>query len=98
MIALTLDRIAEITQTAIGGSARPDAVVDGPVVIDSRQVESGALFVALNGERVDGHDYAESAVATGAVAVLVSRPVEAPHLLVDGGDDEVVAALARLAR
>ncbi len=98
MIALTLDRIAEITQTAIGGSARPDAVVDGPVVIDSRQVESGALFVALNGERVDGHDFAESAVAAGAVAVLVSRPVPAPHLLVDGGDDEVVAALARLAR
>ena len=98
MIALTLDRIAEITQTAIGGSARPNAVVDGPVVIDSRQVESGALFVALNGERVDGHDFAESAVAAGAVAVLVSRPVPAPHLLVDGGDDEVVAALARLAR
>ncbi|MBQ1083880.1 UDP-N-acetylmuramoyl-tripeptide--D-alanyl-D-alanine ligase [Nocardiopsis sp. B62] len=98
MIALTLDRIAEITQTAIGGSARPDAVVDGPVVIDSRQVEPGALFVALSGERVDGHDFAQTAVAAGAVAVLASRPVDAPHLLVDGGDDEVVAALARLAR
>ncbi|MFE1169006.1 UDP-N-acetylmuramoyl-tripeptide--D-alanyl-D-alanine ligase [Nocardiopsis sp. NPDC058789] len=98
MIALTLDRIAEITQTAIGGSARPDAVVDGPVVIDSRQVAPGALFVALSGERVDGHDFAATAVAAGAVAVLASRPVDAPHLLVDGGDDEVVAALARLAR
>ncbi|GAB3695881.1 UDP-N-acetylmuramoyl-tripeptide--D-alanyl-D-alanine ligase [Nocardiopsis oceani] len=98
MIALTLDRIAEITQTALGGSARPDAVIDGPVVIDSRQVAPGALFVALSGERVDGHDFAEAAVAAGAVAVLVSRPVDAPHLLVDGGDDEVVEALARLAR
>ena len=98
MIALTLDRIAEITQAALGGSARPDAIVDGPVVIDSRQVAPGALFVALNGERVDGHDFASSAVESGAVAALVSRPVDAPHLLVDGGDDEVVAALARLAR
>ncbi|MFD3687209.1 UDP-N-acetylmuramoyl-tripeptide--D-alanyl-D-alanine ligase [Nocardiopsis sp. NPDC058631] len=98
MIALTLDRIAEITQTAIGGSARPDAVVDGPVVIDSRQAAPGALFVALDGERVDGHDFAESAVAAGAVAVLASRPVAAPHLLAGGGDEGVVAALARLAR
>ncbi|MBE2997359.1 UDP-N-acetylmuramoyl-tripeptide--D-alanyl-D-alanine ligase [Nocardiopsis sp. HNM0947] len=97
MIALTLDRIAEITQTALGGSARPDTVVDGPVVIDSRQVAPGALFVALGGERVDGHDFAATAVGAGAVAVLASRPIDEPHLLVDGGDDEVVAALARLA-
>lgn len=97
MIALTLDRIAEITQTALGGSARPDAVVDGPVVIDSRQAAPGALFVALGGENVDGHDFAEAAVEAGAAAVLVSRPVDAPHLLAQGGDDGVVAALTRLA-
>jgi UDP-N-acetylmuramoyl-tripeptide--D-alanyl-D-alanine ligase len=98
LIALTLDRIAEITQTAIGGSARPEAVVDGPVVIDSRQAVPGALFVALGGERVDGHDFAASAVADGAAAALVSRPVDAPHLLAEGGDEGVVAALTRLAR
>ncbi|WP_150242498.1 UDP-N-acetylmuramoyl-tripeptide--D-alanyl-D-alanine ligase [Nocardiopsis quinghaiensis] len=97
MIALTLDRIAEITQTAIGGSARPDTVADGPVVIDSRQAAPGALFAALGGERVDGHDFVASAVEAGAVAALVSRPVDAPHLLADGGDDGVVDALARLA-
>ena len=98
MIALTLDRIAEITQAAIGGSARPDTVVDGPVVIDSRQSAPGALFVALSGERVDGHDFAQRAVEAGATAVLASRPVDVPHLLVEGGDDAVVAALAGLAR
>ncbi|WP_159941183.1 MULTISPECIES: UDP-N-acetylmuramoyl-tripeptide--D-alanyl-D-alanine ligase [unclassified Nocardiopsis] len=97
MIALTLDRIAEITQTAIGGSARPEAVVDGPVVIDSRQAAPGALFVALGGERVDGHDFAASAAAAGAAAALVSRPVDAPHLLAEGGDGGVVDALTRLA-
>ncbi|MFC4561446.1 UDP-N-acetylmuramoyl-tripeptide--D-alanyl-D-alanine ligase [Nocardiopsis mangrovi] len=98
MIALTLDRIAEITQSRIGPSARPESVVTGPVVIDSRQVRPGALFVALGGERVDGHDFADAAIAGGATAVLGSRPVAAPQLLVDGGDDDVVAALARLAR
>ncbi|GAB3465307.1 UDP-N-acetylmuramoyl-tripeptide--D-alanyl-D-alanine ligase [Streptomonospora sediminis] len=98
MIALTLDRIAEITQSRISGPARPTDVVFGPVVIDSRRSEPGSLFVALSGERVDGHDYARSAVAAGAAAVLGSRPVAAPQLLTDGGDEGVVAALSRLAR
>ncbi|KUP97931.1 UDP-N-acetylmuramoyl-tripeptide--D-alanyl-D-alanine ligase [Thermobifida cellulosilytica] len=98
MIALTLDRIAEITRSRLCGSAQPAAIVDGPVVVDSRQAAPGSLFVALRGARVDGHDFAEAAVAAGATAVLCSRPVDVPHLLVDGGDDEVVAALAELAR
>ncbi|MDA2810743.1 UDP-N-acetylmuramoyl-tripeptide--D-alanyl-D-alanine ligase [Nocardiopsis sp. RSe5-2] len=98
MIALTLDRIAEITRTRIRGSARPDATVTGPVVVDSRQAGPGSLFVALGGERADGHDFAGAAVAAGAAAVLGSRPVEAPQLLADGGDDGVVAALGRLGR
>ncbi|MEY9212995.1 UDP-N-acetylmuramoyl-tripeptide--D-alanyl-D-alanine ligase [Thermobifida halotolerans] len=98
MIALTLDRIAEITRSRIRGSAQPTDIVNGPVVIDSRQAVPGSLFVALGGERVDGHDFADAAVSAGATAVLGSRPVDAPQLLVDGGDDEVVAALARLAR
>ncbi|MFD0776350.1 Mur ligase family protein, partial [Streptomonospora algeriensis] len=98
MIALTLDRIAEITQSRISGPARPTDVVFGPVIIDSRRAEPGSLFVALGGERVDGHDYARSAVAAGAAAVLGSRPVAAPQLLTDGGDEGVIAALGRLAR
>lgn len=98
MIALTLDRIAEITQSRIYGSAQPSELVTGPVVVDSRQVVPGGLFVALGGERADGHDFADAAVAAGATAVLGSQPVAAPQLLVDGGDAEVVAALGRLAR
>ncbi|WP_046470821.1 UDP-N-acetylmuramoyl-tripeptide--D-alanyl-D-alanine ligase [Allosalinactinospora lopnorensis] len=98
MIALTLDRIAEITQSRIYGSAQPTELVTGPVVVDSRQACPGGLFVALGGERVDGHDFADAAVAAGATAVLGSQPVAAPQLLVDGGDAEVVAALGRLAR
>ncbi|CAM3771492.1 UDP-N-acetylmuramoyl-tripeptide--D-alanyl-D-alanine ligase [Nocardiopsis rhodophaea] len=98
MIALTLDRIAEITQSRLSGSARAAEIVNGPVVIDSRQARSGSLFVAFHGEHVDGHDFAGAAVEAGAVAVLASRPVDAPHLLVDGGDDGIQAALGRLAR
>jgi len=92
VIALTLAAVAE----AVGGRlhrAGPAAVVDGPVVIDSRAVTPGALFVAVLGQRVDGHDYAQAATTAGAVAVLAARPVDAPAVLVD----DTTLALGRLA-
>ncbi|WP_030909851.1 UDP-N-acetylmuramoyl-tripeptide--D-alanyl-D-alanine ligase [Streptosporangium amethystogenes] len=93
MIPLPLARIAEITSGALAGMADPRAVVRGPVVIDSRAVEPGSLFVAIKGERVDGHDFAAQAVEAGAVAVLASRPVDVPAVIV--GD--TVAAMTVLA-
>ncbi|MBI5832108.1 MAG: UDP-N-acetylmuramoyl-tripeptide--D-alanyl-D-alanine ligase [Armatimonadetes bacterium] len=44
-------------------------------ITDSRLAGPGALFVALAGERFDGHDFVEQAWAAGASAVLASRPV-----------------------
>jgi UDP-N-acetylmuramoyl-tripeptide--D-alanyl-D-alanine ligase len=41
--------------------------------IDSRTVPAGALFFAVRGERLDGHDFVESALARGALAAVVSR-------------------------
>src|ERR1700739_794855 len=52
-----------------------NVIVTGPVVIDSRQVTPGALFAALPGERVHGHDYAAAAARNGAAAILAARPV-----------------------
>lgn len=66
----------------------------GPVVIDSRKVTDGSLFAAFAGERVDGHDYAAAVVDAGAAAVLASRPVGVPAIVVD----DVQAALGALAR
>ncbi|MER6001830.1 UDP-N-acetylmuramoyl-tripeptide--D-alanyl-D-alanine ligase [Nonomuraea angiospora] len=93
MIPLPLARIAEITSGALTGMADPRAVVRGPVVIDSRAVEPGSLFVAIKGARVDGHDYAAQAIRAGAVAVLATRPVEGPAVIVP----DAAAALAELA-
>jgi UDP-N-acetylmuramoyl-tripeptide--D-alanyl-D-alanine ligase len=70
-------------------------VIGPDVVIDSRASSPGCLFLALPGERVDGHDFAPAAVAAGAAAVVVTRDLAlpVPQLLVaDAG-----AALARLA-
>ena len=44
--------------------------------MDSRLVEPGNLFVALSGDRTDGHHFLAAAVAAGAAAVLVRRPVD----------------------
>ncbi len=46
------------------------------VTADSRAVKEGSLFIALDGATVDGHDYVNKAVEAGAVAVLVSKPIE----------------------
>jgi len=66
--------VAEITQLVAGklvGS--PEVEVFGSVETDSRLVGAGSLFVCKPGEITDGHNFAESAVAAGAVAVLVER-------------------------
>ncbi|GAA2234642.1 UDP-N-acetylmuramoyl-tripeptide--D-alanyl-D-alanine ligase [Streptomyces amakusaensis] len=94
MIALSLAEIAEI----VGGQPHdipdPTVRVTGPVVTDSREIRPGALFTAFAGERADGHDFAARAVADGAVAVLATRPVGVPAIVVD----DVTAALGALAR
>ncbi len=69
----------------------------GPVVTDSRQAVPGALFAALPGERVDGHDYAAAAARGGAAAILAARPLPeagAPVIVVP----DVTLALGLLAR
>lgn len=93
MIAMTLGEIA----TVVGGAVEPDhhaVLVSGDAFRDSRDVVAGGLYVALAGERVDGHEFAAAAVAAGAAAVLAEHPVSTPAVVVP----DVVAALGVLAR
>ncbi|MFC5214603.1 UDP-N-acetylmuramoyl-tripeptide--D-alanyl-D-alanine ligase [Streptomyces coerulescens] len=94
MIALSLAEIAEVVGGQTHDIPDPSVHVTGSVVRDSREVEPGSLFVAFVGERVDGHDFAEAVVAAGAVAVLGSRPVGVPAIVVP----DVQKALGALAR
>ncbi|WP_394616380.1 UDP-N-acetylmuramoyl-tripeptide--D-alanyl-D-alanine ligase [Lentzea sp. JNUCC 0626] len=80
MIALTLAEIAEI----VGGRLHAtdgSPVVTGTIEFDTRKVTEGGLFLALPGERVDGHDFAAQAVASGAAGVLAGREVDAPSVI-----------------
>ena len=90
MIEMSLAEIAEV----VGGVAHGDVVVTGGAFLDTRTPEPGGLFVAVAGERVDGHDFAAAAGEAGAAAVLGSRATELPTVVVD----DVTAALGRLAR
>lgn len=94
MIALSLAEIAEVVGGQTHDIPDPSVQVTGPVVRDSREVEPGSLFVAFVGERVDGHDFAAAVVEAGAAALLASRPVGVPAIVVD----DVQAALGALAR
>jgi len=82
VIELTLADVARLTGGRLHG-ATGDERITGTVEFDSRAVTPGGLFVALPGERVDGHDFVDAAVAAGAAGVLAGREV-------DGGPTVIV--------
>lgn len=70
MIVLTLEQLAEVVGGRLADGADAPRTIDR-VLIDSRRVEPGALFVALPGQHVDGHDYLVDAHERGASGLLV---------------------------
>jgi UDP-N-acetylmuramoyl-tripeptide--D-alanyl-D-alanine ligase len=104
MIPLTLEEIS-VAINAATLNLDSNLKVTGKVVIDSRKVSPGDLFVAINGEKVDGHDFCHEAIKKGAIAVISSKElVGIPTLLVKEGnaasknvDQPTVIALGKLA-
>ena len=84
---------SEEIAAATGGTLHGATFEVTGVTFDSREVEDGWLFVAMPGTVADGHDYVAKALATGASAALVSKPVDGPHILVS----DVPRALTDLA-
>ena len=80
----------------LGGSA--DATFTA-VSTDSRSIQPGALFVALVGERFDGHAYLKDVAARGALGAVVSQmPADAPDSLTYYVVPDTLQALGRLGR
>jgi UDP-N-acetylmuramoyl-tripeptide--D-alanyl-D-alanine ligase len=78
--------------TVLGGELRGSDVQFSDVCTDSRTLKSGDLFVALRGERYDGHDFVAKAAAAGAVAALIDRAhVRSAPLPVAAVEDTTVA-------
>jgi UDP-N-acetylmuramoyl-tripeptide--D-alanyl-D-alanine ligase len=111
VIPMRLADVAAVTGGRLHRASGDELVT--AVEFDSRKIVDGGLFLALPGERVDGHDFAAAAVDRGAVAVLAAREVDAPTVIVpavartegtyladadpDGSGAAVLAALAKLA-
>jgi UDP-N-acetylmuramoyl-tripeptide--D-alanyl-D-alanine ligase len=74
----TSDEIAQAT----GGKASSAFEVTG-LTFDSREVGPGDLFIAMPGTVHDGHQFVPQAIAAGAAGLVVSKPVDAPHVLVE---------------
>jgi UDP-N-acetylmuramoyl-tripeptide--D-alanyl-D-alanine ligase len=94
-LPMALWTAAEI-EAATGGIASHDFQASG-VEMDSRDVKPGDVFVALKGEAMDGHRFVAAAFAQGAVAAIVDRPVDGPHVLVKD-TSQALHALAHFAR
>ena len=82
--------LAEAARAVDGRVEGEASVAFAGVSTDSRAVGAGDLFVALQGERFDGHAYVAQALTAGAVAAVVARRVDAPI-------PQVVVADTRLA-
>jgi UDP-N-acetylmuramoyl-tripeptide--D-alanyl-D-alanine ligase len=100
-VKLTLGQVADWIHADGEFDTSAEAVGYG---IDSRTIGGGELFFAVRGERLDGHDYVQAALANGAVAAVVSNmwvvPAEVDEkrlLQVSDGEDCVLRALQQLA-
>jgi UDP-N-acetylmuramoyl-tripeptide--D-alanyl-D-alanine ligase len=111
MIEMRLADVAAVTGGRLHRATGEERIT--AVEFDSRAITTGGLFLALPGERVDGHDFAAAAMAAGAAGVLAAREIDAPCVIVppapratgiyldefdaDGSGAAVLAALAKLA-
>ncbi|QBB69564.1 UDP-N-acetylmuramoyl-tripeptide--D-alanyl-D-alanine ligase [Pseudolysobacter antarcticus] len=95
MLNLRLSDIARLTGGRLHGA---DATVQN-VATDSRQPQSGAMFIALKGEQFDAHDFVADAQQQGAIAALVGRQLDLPMAQVIVADTErALGAIATFVR
>ncbi|MGP3980575.1 UDP-N-acetylmuramoyl-tripeptide--D-alanyl-D-alanine ligase [Streptomyces sp. KR80] len=93
MVPMTFAQIADVVGGTLHDADDADMQVTAGMDYDSRDVRLGGIFLALAGERVDGHDFAADAVKGGSALVLATRPVGVPAVVVD----DVLAAAGALA-
>lgn len=72
METLSLKEITQAVRGTLGGCGKSSVRVSG-LSSDTRTLSPGDLYVALRGERYDGHDFTDEAVRRGAAALLVAR-------------------------
>lgn len=74
-IAEIIEALGLTREAIIDPAGRLATLAPCAIETDTRRLDAGSLFLALRGERFDGHDFLETAAARGAVAAIVDRPV-----------------------
>ena len=104
MIRIGVEEIAQVTGAEV--LAGKDLTVCGEVLIDSRKLGTGDVFVAFAGERVDGNAFARTALDAGAGAIVLSAEPQEGLLdaanshgcaILRAADDDCEAFLMKLA-
>ena len=83
---LTFENLREITGGKLVGKQFDDGREITAIVWDSRKIVPGCLFLCIEGEKVDGHDFAQQAVDNGAAGVVAEKKIpglKVPYILVD---------------
>ncbi|HIA52229.1 MAG TPA: hypothetical protein EYN91_09110 [Candidatus Melainabacteria bacterium] len=97
----TAEEILEITTGRLAQGMMPDENEAAELCIDTREIKEGAWFVALRGDRFDGHDFLGDAFSSGALGCIVSErgsyPIASSSFPLIAVDD-TLAALKSLAR
>jgi UDP-N-acetylmuramoyl-tripeptide--D-alanyl-D-alanine ligase len=105
MIWTVSDILNAVSGVALGHTAQntpSEEITITGVAIDSRQVKPGDMFVAIKGDRHDGHDFIASAIENGAAAVMISDHIDLPKPCLSGDAfcvqvEDPMTALERLA-
>jgi len=74
VIEMTLRELADVIRSGSGDRIDAGSTVTGSVRVDSRSVRPGDVFVAIRGERFDGHEFLAEVRSKGAVAAIVTDP------------------------
>ena len=91
MIAMLASQIAHVVGGTLVGE---DVLVTAGASLKSSEVEPGGIFLAIRGEKVDGHDFVGDAFSHGALLAITTHAVPQRHILVQ----DVTTALTSLAR
>lgn len=91
MITLLASQIASIVGGVLHGE---DVTCTQAPVLDSGLATQGSIFLAIQGEKVDGHDYVQDARANGAILTIATKNVPGSHIIVE----DVTIALGHLAK
>lgn len=94
MLKLTIREAAEAVHALKVEVERMDRPIRG-IAIDSRRVSRGDLFIAVKGERFDGHDFIREAVERGALAVVSEREIDGMPVVRVGDTLKALHDLAR---